>query len=177
MKYADFYLSFEVNTSKVISSRHIEMIHENKKTRAVELAESIMNQCVILYNNLRSVVKVGKMCRLRDNFLFILRMLNSLGSQCDVMPSTIYHASFAYYPLLIDMRKDEALNIIYDIFKVTERIKFSLRWTQDVPLLNRSSRLLFTLSTYLCAVTSTNPEFFKKHHKPMNMWKINDCRH
>ena len=51
---------------------------------------------------------------------------------------------------------------------------FSLRWTQDVPLLNRSSRLLFTLSTYLCAFTSTNPEFFEKHRKPMNMWKIND---
>ena len=117
------------------------------------------------------------MCRLRDNFLFVLRMLNSLGSQCDVMPSTIYHASFAYYQLLIDMRKDEALNIIYDMFKVTERIKFSLRWTQDVPLLNRSSRLLFALSTYLSAVTVMNPEFFEKHHKPMNMWKINDRHH
>ena len=54
---------------------------------------------------------------------------------------------------------------------------FSLRWTQDVPLLNRSSRLLFTLSTYLCAITSTNPEFFEKHRKPMNMWKINDYHH
>ena len=167
------YLTFEVNTSKVKSSRHIEMNYENKKARAVGLAESIMNQCVILYNNLRSVVKVDKMCRLWDNFLFILGMLNSLGSQCDVMPSTIYHARFAYYPLLVDMHKDEALNIIYDMFKVTEGIKFS----QDIPLLNRSSRLLFTLSTYLCAVTSTNPEFFEKHHKPMNMWKINDRRH
>ena len=153
------------------------MTYENKKTRALGLAESIMNQCVILYNNLQSVAKVGKMCRLRDNFLFILRMLNSLGSQCDVMPSTIHRVSFAYYPLLIDMCKDEALNIIYDMFKVTERIKFSLRWTQDVPLLNRSSRLLFTLSTYLCAVTSMNPEFFEKHCKPMNMWKINDRHH
>ena len=171
------YLTFEVNTLKVKSSRHIEMNYENKKARAVGLAESIMNQCVILYNNLRSVVKVDKMCRLRDNFLFILGMLNSLGSQCDVMPSTIYCASFAYYPLLVDMRKDEALNIIYDMFKVTERIKFSLRWTQDIPLLNRSSRLLLTLSTYLCAVTSTNPEFFEKHRKPMNIWKINDCHH
>ena len=95
------------------------MNYENKKARAVGLAESIMNQCVILYNNLRSVVKVDKMCRLCDNFLFILGMLNSLGSQCDVMPSTIYCASFAYYPLLVDMRKDEALNIIYDMFKVT----------------------------------------------------------
>ena len=171
------YLSFKVNTSKIKSSRRIEMTYENKNARAVELVESLMNQCVILYNNLRSVVKVGKMCRLRDNFLFILQMLNSLRSQCDVMPSTIYHASFAYYPLLIDMRKDEALNIIYDMHKVTERVKFSLRWTQDVPLLNRSSRLLFTLSTYLCAVTSMNPEFFEKHRKPMNMWKINDCHH
>ena len=54
---------------------------------------------------------------------------------------------------------------------------FSLRWTQDVPLLNHSSRLLFTLSTYLCAITSTNPEFFEKHRKPMNMWKINDHCH
>ena len=164
------YLTFEVNTSKVKSSCHIEMNYENKKARAEGLAESIMNQCVILYNNLRSVVKVDKMCRLRDNFLFILQMLNSLGSQCDVMPLTIYRASFAYYPLLVDMCKDEALNIIYDMFKVTERIKFSLRWTQDIPL-------LFTLSTYLCAVTSTNPEFFEKHHKPMNMWKINDRHH
>ena len=171
------YLSFEVNTSKVKSSRWIEMTYENKKARAVELAESLMNQCVILYNNLRNVVKVGQMCRLHDNFLFILQMLNSLGSQWDVMPSTIYHASFAYYPLLIDMCKDEALNIIYDMFKVTERIKFSLRWTQDVPLLNPSSRLLFALSTYLCAVTAMNPEFFEKHCKPMNMWKINDRHH
>ena len=57
------YLTFEVNTSKVKSSRHIEMNYENKKARAVGLAESIMNQCVILYNNLRSVVKVDKMCR------------------------------------------------------------------------------------------------------------------
>ena len=119
----------------------------------------------------------GKMCRLCDNFLFILGMLNSLGSQCDVMPLTIYHASFAYYPLLVDMHKDEVLNIIYDMFKVTERIKFSFRWTQDIPLLNRSSRLLFTLSTYLCAITSTNPEFFEKHRKLMNMWKINDHCH
>ena len=164
------YLTFEVNTSKVKSSRHIEMNYENKKARAVGLAKSIMNQCIILYNNLRSVVKVEKMCRLRDNFLFILGMLNRLGSQCDVMPLTIYHASFAYYPLLVDMRKDEVLNIIYDMFKV-------LRWTQDIPLLNHSSRLLFTLSTYLCAVTSMNPEFFEKHRKPMNMWKINDHRH
>ena len=52
-------------------------------------------------------------------------------------------------------RKDEVLNII-DMFKVTERIKGG----QDIPLLNHSSRLLFTLSTFLCAVTSTNPEFF-----------------
>ena len=73
------YLTFEVNTSKVKSSRRIEMNYENKKARAVGLAESIMNQCVILYNNLRSVVKVEKMCRLRDNFLFMLGMLNSLG--------------------------------------------------------------------------------------------------
>ena len=153
------------------------MTYENKKTRAVGLAESIMNQCVILFNNLRAIVNVGKMCRLHDDFLFILRMLNSLGSQCDVMTSNIFCTSFAYYPLLIDMRKDEALNILYDMHKVAERIKFSLRWTQDVPLLNRSSRLLFTLSTYLCAVTSTNPEFFEKHRKPMNMWKINDHRH
>ena len=42
----------------------------DKKARAVGLAESIMNQCVILYNNLRSVVKVDKMCRLCNNFLF-----------------------------------------------------------------------------------------------------------
>ena len=74
------------------------MNYENKKARVVGLAELIMNQCIILYNNLRSVVKVDKMCRLRDNFLFILGMLNSHGSLCDVMPSTIYHASFAYYP-------------------------------------------------------------------------------
>ena len=171
------YLSFEVNTSKVKSSRRIEMNYENKKARAVGLVESIMNQCVILYNNLQSVVKVEKMCRLCDNFLFILGMLNSLGSQCNAMPSTIYRASFAYYPLLVNMRKDEALNIVYDMFKVMERIKFSLRWTQDIPLLNHSSRLWFTLSTYLCAVTSTNPEFFEKHRKPMNMWKINDHCH
>ena len=171
------YLTFEVNTSKVKSSRRIEMNYENKKARAVGLAELIMNHCVILYDNLQSVVKVDKMCRLGDNFLFMLGMLNSLGSQCNVMPSTIYHASLAYYPLLVDMRKDEALNILYDMFKVMERIKFSLRWSQDIPLLNCSSRLLFTLSTYLCAVKSTNPEFFEKHRKPMNMWKINDHRH
>ena len=171
------YLMFEVNTSKVKSSRRIEMNYENKKARAVGLAELIMNHCVTLYNNLQSVVKVDKMCRLGDNFLFMLGMLNSLGSQCNVMPSTIYHASLAYYPLLVDMRKDEALNILYDMFKVMERIKFSLRWSQDIPLLNSSSRLLFTLSTYLCAVKSTNPEFFGKHRKPMNKWKINDHRH
>ena len=171
------YLTFEVNTSKVKSSRCVEMNYENKKARVVGLAESIMNQCVILCNNLRSVVKVEKMCRLHDDFLFILGMLNSLGSQCDVMPSIIYRASFAYYPLLVDMHKDEALNIIYDMFKVMERIKFSLRWTQDIPLLNHLSRLLFTSSTHLCAVTSTNPEFFEKHRKPMNMWKINDRHH
>ena len=122
MQCADMYLTFEVNTSKVKSSRHIEMNYENKKARAVGLAESIMNHCVILYNNFRSVVKVDKMCRLRDNFLFILGMLNSLGSQCNVMPSTIYRASFADYPLLVDKRKDEALNIIYDMFKVTVRV-------------------------------------------------------
>ena len=159
------------------SSRHIEMMFENKKTRAVGLAESIMNQCVILFNNLQSVVNVGKMCRLHDNLLFVLQMLNRLGSQCDVTPSTIFHRSFAYYPHLIDMHKDEALNIIYDMHKVTERIKFSLRWIKDVQLLNHSSRLLFTFSTYLCAVTSTSPKFFEKHRKPMNMWKINDRRH
>ena len=153
------------------------MTYENKKKRAVGLAESIMNQCVILFNNLRAVVKVEKMCRLRDEFVFILQMLNSLASQCDVMTSNIYRTSFAYWPLLIDMRKDEALNIVYDIHKVAERIKFSLRWTPNVPLLNRSSRLLFTLSTYLCAITSTNSEFFEKHRKPMNVWKINDRRH
>ena len=153
------------------------MMYENKKKRAVGLAESIMNQCVILFNNLRAVVKVEKMCRLRDEFVFTLQMLNSLACQCDVMTSNIYRTSFAYWPLLIDMRKDEALNIVYDIHKIAERIKFSLRWTPNVPLLNRSSRLLFTLSTYLCAITSTNPEFFKKHHKPMNVWKINDRRH
>ena len=104
-------------------------------------------------------------------------MLNSLGSQCDVMPSTTYHVSFAYYPCLIDMHKDEALNILYDMHKVAERIKFSLRWTQDVPLLNRSSRLLFTLSTYLCAVTSMNPEFFEKASQANEYVEINDRHH
>ena len=54
------------------SSRRIEMTYENKKKRAVGLAESIMNQCVILFNNLRAVVKVEKMCRLLDDFVFIL---------------------------------------------------------------------------------------------------------
>ena len=48
------------------SSRHIEMTYENKKTRVVGLAESIMNQCVILFSNLQSIVNVGKMCRLHD---------------------------------------------------------------------------------------------------------------
>ena len=71
-KCADIYLSFEPNTSKVKSSRHIEMTYENKKKIAVGLAESIMNQCVILFNNLRAVVKVEKMCRLHDDFVFIL---------------------------------------------------------------------------------------------------------
>ena len=52
MQCADMYLSFEVNTLKVKSSCQIEMTYENKKAKAVELAESIMNQCVILYNNL-----------------------------------------------------------------------------------------------------------------------------
>ena len=80
MQCADMYLTFEVNTSKVKSSHRIEMNHGNKKARVVGLAESIMNQYIILYNNLRSVVKVDKMCRLHDNFLFILGMLNSLGS-------------------------------------------------------------------------------------------------
>ena len=153
------------------------MTYENKKKRALGLAESIMNQCVILFNNLPAVVKVEKMCRLRDEFVFILQMLNSLASQCDVMTSNIYRTSFVYWPLLIDMRKDESLNILYDMHTVAERIKFSLRWTPNVALLNRSSRLLFTLSTYLCAITSTNPEFFEKHRKPMNVWKINDHRH
>ena len=67
------YLTFEVNTSKVKSSHRIEMKYENKKARVVGLAESIMNQCIILYNNLRSVVKVDKMCRLRDKIPFHLR--------------------------------------------------------------------------------------------------------
>ena len=66
MQCADMYLTFEVNTSKVKSSRRIEMNYENKKARAVGLAESIMNQCVILNNNLRSVVKVDKMFHLRN---------------------------------------------------------------------------------------------------------------
>ena len=132
---------------------------------------------MILFNNLRSIVNVAKMCRLHDNFLFVLQMLNRLGSEWDVMPSSTFRSSFEYYPHLIDMCKDEALNIIYDMHKVTERIKFRVRWTQDVPLLNLSSRLLFTLSTYLCAVTSMKPEFFEKHCKPMNMWKINDHHH
>ena len=58
MQCADMYLTFEVNTSKVKSSHRIEMNYENKKARAAGLAESIMNQCVILYNNLQTVVKV-----------------------------------------------------------------------------------------------------------------------
>ena len=105
------------------------MTYENKKKRAVGLAESIMNQCVVLFNNLQAVVKVEKMCRLRDEFVFILQMLNSLASQCDVMTSNIY--------------RDEALNIVYYIHKVAERIKFSLRWTPNVPLLNRSFQTTF----------------------------------
>ena len=132
-KCADIYLSFKPNTSKVKSSHCIEMTYENKKKRAVGLAESIMNQCVILFNNLRAVVKVEKMCRLRDDFVFILRMLNSLGSQCDVMTSNIFRTSFAYWPLLIDMHKDETLNILYDMHKVVERIKFSLRLDPGCP--------------------------------------------
>ena len=64
-------------------------------------------------------MKVDKCVGYAITFFSSLGMLNSLGSQCDVMPSTIYRASFAYYPLLVDMRKDEALNIIYDMFKVT----------------------------------------------------------
>ena len=73
------YLTFEVNTSKVKSSRPIEMNYEKKKARAVGLAESIMNQCVILYNNLRSVVKVDKMCRLCNNFFSSYECSTALG--------------------------------------------------------------------------------------------------
>ena len=116
------------------------------------------------------------MCRLRDELLFILQMLNQIGSKCDVTPSTTFHGSLEYYPGLLDMRKEESSDIIYDINKVTERIKFSLRWTQDVQLLNRCSRLLFTFSEYLSDIISMNPEFLEEHRKPMNVWKLSKCR-
>ena len=68
MKFADIYVCFEVNTTKVKSSHQMEMTFEKKKKRAEGFAESILNECVTFLNNLRSVVNVEKMCRLCNDF-------------------------------------------------------------------------------------------------------------
>ena len=86
------------------------------------------------------------MCRLCHELLFILQMLSQLWCKYDVTPSTFMGA------YNITQR--------YDINKVTERIKFSLRWKQDVEQLNCCSRFLFTFTEIFFEIT-----YFRSMHE------------
>ena len=150
------------------------MTVENKKKKASGCADSILNTCSSLIRHLNSVTSVEKICRVREDLLFILRMLNAAGSQFGVTPSTMYRVSDVYVSnnnVTLKMRRNELSNIIYDLYTVSERFMFFVRWTNDVQYLNQIMRILYTFDMYLSALRKCNPEFWPNRKKPQYCWK------
>ena len=150
------------------------MTIENKKKKASGYADSILNICSSLIRHLNSVTSVEKICRIRENLLFILRMLNAAGNEFGVTPSNMYRISDVYVSnsdVTPKMRRNELSNIIYDLYTVSERFMFFVRWTNDVQYLNQIMRILYTFDMYLSAVRKCNPEFWPNRKKPQYLWK------
>ena len=76
-EFARIYEEFEVNTSKIKSSQHIEMTIENKRKKGVIYAEEISQSCTEIINSISNVFKreqsqkIESIGRLRNN-LFLL---------------------------------------------------------------------------------------------------------
>ena len=119
-------------------------------------------------------MSVDKICRVREDLLFILHTLNAAGTQFGVTPSQMYLISDVFVSnsnITQKMRRDELSNIIYDVYTVSERFMFFVRWTSDVEYLNEIMRILYTFHMYLSALYECNPEFWPNRKKPQNLWK------
>ena len=166
---ADVYQNYDVKTSKVKSSNRIEMNEENRRKESGRFAESIMNNCSQLIRHVDSLLSMDKICKLRDEILFILDMLNQLAITCGTSPSRMYRNSYMYdseVEMTRDRRIDDLGNIILDLHTVCERLKFFVRWTRQIDLLNEVIRILYAFHMYVSSIVECNPEFWPNKKKP-----------
>ena len=117
---------------------------------------------------------MDKICTIRDEILFILDVLNQLATTCGITPSKTYSLSYMYdaeVEMTRDRRIDDLGNIILDVYNVSERFKFFVRWTKDIELLNEVIRIVYAFHMFLSALVRCNPEFWPNKKKPFYVLK------
>ena len=170
-KVADIYRTCEVNTSRIKTSTRIEMNMVNKKIRGHHIAEDIMDQCCHLSKFVGTVTSIRKICHLREGITFIKDFLNKFVNPLGIYPFNTFGTT-DYFPHLLKLRTEEISNCLYDIYKMAEGLMFFLRSTDDVDIVNRVVRILYTFNYYFTSVIESNLEFAHNKDKPQTMWRV-----
>ena len=170
-KVADIYRTCEVNTSRIKTSTRIEMNMVNKKSRGRRIAEDIMDQCCHLSKFVGTVTSIRKICHLRQGIMFIKDFLNKFVNPLGIYPFNTFGTT-DYFPHLLKLCTEEISNCLYDIYKMAEGLMFFLRRTDDVDIVNRVVRILYTFNYYFTSVIESHLEFAHNKDKPQTMWRV-----
>ena len=170
-KVAHIYRTYEVNTSRRKTSTRIEMNMVNKKSRGRNIAEDIMDQCCHLSKLVGTVMSIRKICRLRQGITLIKDFLNKFVNPLGIYPFNTFGTT-DYFPHLLKLHTEEISNCLYDIYKMAEGLMFFLRTTDDVDIVSRVVRILYTFNYYFTSVIESHLEFAHNKHKPQTMWRV-----
>ena len=185
LEFADNYYTFDATPKKTSSKKkrsgRLPISMDGRKTACIEFAELIMNCTSRIMYNLFSVMRLDKMWKFREQFLFIQILLNRYANYCGSIQHNYFRIGLVYKPLLLAMRRDEVSNLIYDIFKLAEGFKHFMRRSsklsvRDTDCINSLVRVLFAFGEYFRSVISRNPEFKDERKKSQEIWKRKDLR-
>ena len=157
------------------------MSMDGRRQACIESTELIMTCTSRIMYNLFSIMSLEKMWKLREQLLFIQRLLNRYANYCGSIQHNFFRIGIVYSPFLLAMRRDEVSNLVYDIFKLAEGFKhFMCRSTKpsacDTDCINSLVQIFFAFGEYFRSVISKNPEFKDEWKKPQNIWKRKDLR-
>ena len=143
----------------------------NRKIRGHHIAEHIMDQCCHLSKFVGTVTFIRKICHLREGITFIKDFLNKFVNPLGIYPFNTFGTT-DYFPHLLKLCTEEISNCLYDIYKMAEGLMFFLRSTDDVDIVNRVVRILYTFNYYFTSVIESNLEFAHNKDKPQTMWRV-----
>ena len=138
----------------------------NKKNRGRNIAEDIMDQCCHLSKFVGTVTSIRKICRLRQGIMFIKDFLNKFVNPFNTFGTT------DYFPHLLKLCTEEISNCLYNIYKMAEGLMFFLHTTDDLDIVNRVVRILYTFNYYFTSVIESHLEFAHNKDKPQTMWRV-----